>query len=86
MKYQFHNHFKKAYLKLPERVKKSVNDKLMSFSKDPSETSLNNHPLLGKYKRYRSINITGDYRAIYREIKEDEVIFVKLGTHSELYG
>jgi addiction module RelE/StbE family toxin len=85
MKYQFHNHFKKAYLKLPEKIKKSVNSKLMFFSKDSSESSLNNHPLSGKYRGYRSINITGDYRAIYREIKEDEVIFVKLGTHSELY-
>lgn len=86
MKYQFHNHFKKAYLKLPERIKKSVESRLMLFSKDSFEGSLNNHLLLGKYKGYRSINITGDYRAIYRERGEDEVIFVKLGTHSELYG
>lgn len=86
MKYRFHNHFKKAYSKLPEKIKKSVGSKLVLFSKDPSEASLNNHPLLGKYNRYRSINITGDYHAIYRYLNEDEVIFVKLGTHSELYG
>lgn len=86
MKYQFHNHFRKAYLKLPEKIKKSVNDKLTLFSNDPYGTFLSNHPLLGKYKGYRSINITGDYRAVYKELREDEVIFVKLGTHSELYG
>ena len=86
MKYQFHNHFKKAYLKLPERIKKSVESRLMLFSKGSFEISLNDHPLLGKYKGYRSINITGNYRAIYKELRGDEVIFVKLGTHSELYG
>jgi len=85
MKYQFHNHFKKAYLKLPEKIKKSVDGKLVLFSENPFETILSNHPLLGKYKGYRSINITGNYRAVYKELKEDKVIFVKLGTHSELY-
>lgn len=86
MKYQFHSRFKKVYLKLPEKIKKSVESRLMLFSRNPFEAPLNNHPLLGGYKGYRSINITGDYRAIYKELKKDEVVFVKLGTHSELYG
>ena len=86
MKYRFHNHFKKAYCKLPEKIRKLVDTKLMVFSKDAFNASLNNHPLLGKYKGYRSINITGDYRAVYKELREEEVIFVKVGTHSERYG
>ncbi|MBI2330404.1 type II toxin-antitoxin system mRNA interferase toxin, RelE/StbE family [Candidatus Daviesbacteria bacterium] len=45
---------------------------------------LNNHSLTGKYKGNRSINITGDWRAIYSEEK-DSVIFELLGTHSQLY-
>lgn len=86
MKYQFHDHFKKAYSKLPKKIKESVGSRLMLFSRSPFEVSLNNHPLLGGYKGYRSINITGSYRAIYKELKKDDVVFVKLGTHSELYG
>lgn len=86
MKYQFHNHFKKAYLKLPGKIQKTVDDKLFLFSKDPFAESLRNHFLMGKYKGYRSINITGDYRAVYKEMSKNKVIFVKLGTHSELYG
>ena len=86
MKYQFHNHFKKAYLKLPKKLQEAVDNRLLLFSKDQFASSLKNHLLVGKYKGYRSINITGDYRAFYKEISEDKVIFVKVGTHSELYG
>jgi len=86
MNYQFHNHFTKTYQKLTKKLRDTVDAKLFLFAKDPYSPSLNNHILIGKYKDYRSINITGDYRAIYKEISKDKVIFVKLGSHSELYG
>jgi len=86
MNYQFHNHFKKTYLKLPKKLKNTVDKKLLLFSENPHSSTLNNHTLIGKYKNYRSINITGDYRAIYKEISKYKVLFVKMGTHSELYG
>ncbi|PIP31366.1 hypothetical protein COX24_04015 [bacterium (Candidatus Gribaldobacteria) CG23_combo_of_CG06-09_8_20_14_all_37_87_8] len=47
---------------------------------------LNNHPLRGNYVDYRSINITGDLRAVFKLINENEAIFVRVGTHSELYS
>ena len=34
---------------------------------------------------YRSINISGDWRAVFEQ-NNDEVYFVTLGTHSQLYG
>jgi len=33
----------------------------------------------------RSINITGDLRVIYKKTKQS-VVFVTIGTHSNLYG
>lgn len=86
MQFRFHNHFKKTYSKLPKKLQKAVDNRLLMFAEAPFAISLKNHLLTGKYKNYRSINITGDYRALYKEMSEDEVIFVKLGTHSELYG
>lgn len=86
MNYQFHNHFKKTYQKLPKKLRDAVDTKLFLFAKNPYLASLNNHILIGKYKDYRSIKITGDYRAIYKEISKERVIFVKIGSHSELYG
>ncbi len=51
---------------------------------DPFNARLRNHPLLGKYNGYRSIDIRPDLRAVYKDYG-DEAIFVALGTHSQLY-
>lgn len=86
MKYHLHKSFVKSYRKLPKKLRKVVKEKLILFCEDLFIHELNNHALSGKYKGYRSINISGDYRAIYREIQKKEVVFVILGTHSQLYG
>ena len=54
------------------------------FLEDEFNPVLNNHSLRGKYQGYRSINITGDIRVIYKKEREI-VIFVTIGNHSELY-
>lgn len=43
---------------------------------------LRNHQLKGKYKGYRSIDVTDDVRALYLQ-KEHEAIFDAVGTHSQ---
>lgn len=58
------------------------------FRKNPYHPQLRNHPLSGKYSGYRSININGDWRAVYLVIEdsiETVVSFETLGTHSQLY-
>lgn len=70
------------------RIRKSFREKIAIFVKDPYDPQLNNHSLREPYQGYRSIDITADYRALYREaqIGEDTVAyFVALGTHEELY-
>jgi len=47
---------------------------------------LENHPLQGRYEGYRSINITGDLRAVFKQVRPDKYWFTKIGTHSELYS
>lgn len=70
------------------RIRKSVKDKLLVFSKSPNNSQLNNHQLKDEYRGCRSINITNDWRAIYEEVqisKEKVAYFIALGTHKELY-
>ncbi len=59
------------------------------FQTDPFHPFLHNHALKGMYKGYRSINVTGDWRALYMESRSasGEVIieFKLFGTHSQLY-
>ena len=83
----------KGYLKqlerAPGKIRNSVVERLEIFKKDRFHPLLNNHSLTGNYKGFRSINITGDWRAIYSETKDEKgnitVIFELLGTHSQLY-
>jgi len=51
----------------------------------PFDPVLHNHALQGRWKGYRSVNITGDYRLIYRELSPETIVFVTIDTHSNLY-
>ena len=63
---KYHRDFTKAYKKLPSNVKDKLKERLVLFEQDKFNPLLNNHSLKGKYLGLRSINITGDLRAIYR--------------------
>ena len=84
MKVYFSREFIKNLKKAPKRVKIAFKNRLEIFLKDPFDSRLRNHPLKGKLKGYRSINITGDWRALFKET-EDGVYFTVIGTHSQLY-
>lgn len=86
MKILFHKNIVKQAEKLDDKIKKQLAVKLKLFSLDPYNPALRNHPLTGDFKGYRSINITGDYRAIYEQEENDLNQFYEIGTHSELYG
>lgn len=75
--------------KVDIRIKKSVKKRILLFSKNPHDPKLNNHSLKREYEGHRSINITHDWRALYKEKQEGKDIvayFSLLGTHKELYG
>jgi addiction module RelE/StbE family toxin len=55
------------------------------FLVEPFHPSLRNHSLKDKYAGFRSIDVTGDWRALYRE-ETKRIIFVEIRTHKELYG
>lgn len=82
---RFHRDFDKQYKKLKVSEKKKTQERLLLFLQNPYHPVLNNHPLKGKYLDYRSINITGDLRAIYKLISDSEVIFIAVDSHSNLY-
>lgn len=85
MKIRLHKNFEKQYKKLQSGEKKKFKERRNLFLKNEFHPLLNNHPLRGKYKGYRSIQITGDLRAIYKWVSNNECIFVVIDTHSNLY-
>lgn len=79
--------FIKQLKKSPNKIRKQAGLRITEiFIKTPFHPTLNNHALTGEYGGCRSINITGDWRAIYTHINKDTVLFVDLGTHNQLYG
>lgn len=86
MKISFHRNFEKQYKRVRKKEQKKLQERLELFLKNPFNSRLCNHPLKGKYADYRSINIAGNIRAIYKFVSEDECIFVVVDTHSNLYS
>ena len=84
----FHKSFRKSLKKQPVRMQKQFSQKLLVFELDPFDPLLSNHALRGEHRGKRSINISGDVRALYvvYEQADDSVIFIDIGGHSELYG
>ena len=82
-----HKSFKKQLEKMTPKQRSAVKEKLGLFLFDPFHSRLNNHALKGKLLNYRSINITGDLRAIYKLSDDGQVaVFAMLGNHNQLYS
>ncbi len=81
-----HQSFKKKFRKLPPKIQQRFFERVELFLNDKFHPVLNNHSVAAAYPGWRSINITGDYRALYEEKDDDVVVFTKIGTHSELYS
>ena len=86
MKVSFHNRFNKSYKKCPVKIQKQFKKRLKLFLENPYNPLLENHALGGAWQDFRSINVTGDYRALYYHLTDDIVEFFSIDTHSNLYG
>jgi len=85
MSIRFHRNFEKQYKKLGDKEKKKFKQNINIFLNDEFNPILNNHPLKGKHKGYRSLNVTGDIRAVYKQEIKGKVIFIAINKHSNLY-
>jgi addiction module RelE/StbE family toxin len=80
----YHKDFTKGFKKLSPKIKEKFKDRLTLFEKDEFDPVLNNHSLKGKYLGYRSINVSGDIRAIFKRDFQS-ALFVAINKHSNLY-
>ena len=85
MKINYHKKFYKNFDKLPVKIREKFYERLKIFSQNQFNPALNNHALVGKYKGFRSIDITGDLRAIFEPVDKDISLFIMVDTHSNLY-
>lgn len=67
MDIQFHKNFKKRFKKIPAKVQAQFYERLDLFLSDKFDKTLNNHAVDKAYPDCRSINVSGDYRAIFKD-------------------
>lgn len=72
-----------------KKIKTAFEQTLEMFLEDPNHPSLRNHQLKEKLVGYRSIDISGDWRAVFKEKRTEKqriITFHMIGTHEDLYG
>lgn len=77
--------FKKAYKKRDQMIRTHCDERIRLFEQEPFHPLLDNHALHGKWQGYRSINVTGDFRAVFKQ-ENETITFVDIDTHHNLYG
>jgi len=80
--------FRKQWNKADVKIQRAFGKRIKLFKVDRQHPFLRNHALQGNWQGFRSINITGDWRAVFfeKKIRGNLVVtFVALGTHSQLY-
>jgi len=87
MKIDYHKNFFKQFSNLRKREQKRALEALKLFEKEPFAEILRNHPLKGKLSQFRSISAGDDIRLHYYEKEPNHVVvvFVAIGSHSQLY-
>lgn len=86
MQFEYSSAFRKRFRKLPVKIQAHVGKRLALLLHDEYHPLLRNHALHGEYVAYRSVNVGGDIRILYRKVDEDTYFLLAVGTHSELYS
>lgn len=86
MKVVRHPRFEKRITRLSPNIRVALAGRLELFLADPWHPLLNNHPLSGDRRGFRSINITGDWRLIYKPLDRETILLMEIDTHHNLYG
>ncbi|MCL2682263.1 MAG: type II toxin-antitoxin system mRNA interferase toxin, RelE/StbE family [Bacteroidales bacterium] len=87
MKIEYHKSFTKQFANLQRKEQLRTLETLKLFEKEPFSGSLRNHRLKGSLSQFRSISAGGNIRLHYYEKEPNHIIvvFVAIGSHSQLY-
>lgn len=85
MRYHTHSAFERQVKKIQKPLRARLWERLALLESDPVPELLHDHKLNPPFDGYRSINITGDLRLIYKRIDADTLYLRTLGTHHQLY-
>lgn len=85
MNVDFTKAFDKQFSRLSTKKQEQMRSIVALFLENPNAPSLRNHALKGEWSEYRSISVGGDLRLHFKIISANTIVFVAVGTHSQLY-
>jgi addiction module RelE/StbE family toxin len=83
-----HPDFKKAYKKRVANLSslaRKTEERIALFKQNQSHPILKDHRLVGKLGQYRAFSVTGNIRVVYQRLSPDNVVFMDIGTHNQVY-
>lgn len=88
MKTEFNSKFRKHYksrIVNNTKLLSRTEDRIRLFKLNPQNPILKDHQLTGDKKEFRAFWITGDIRIMYFPVSKQEVLFIDIGTHNQVY-
>ncbi len=75
----------KKLIKNQPDLNERIFDKIRLFSENQFEPSLKTHKLSGTLSNYWAFSIDYYYRIVFRFGKNNQVFFISIGSHDEVY-
>lgn len=85
---EYHKNFLKNYRKRVlhnSKLDRKFRKRLDIFIKNPNNSLLQDHRLVGEMKQYRAFSVTGDIRVVYMKL-DNLILLYDIGTHPQIYG
>jgi len=86
MRFFTHRVYERQVKKIPKVIHTKMWERIALMGTDEFNPLLNNHKLHHPYLGCSSINITGDWRLVYRKIDAECYQLRAVGTHHQLFG
>ncbi|MBU0619815.1 MAG: type II toxin-antitoxin system mRNA interferase toxin, RelE/StbE family [Patescibacteria group bacterium] len=78
---EYSRKFVKKFKKLPQHIVKIAIEKEKLFKNNPLHPSLRLHALHGNLQGSWSISLTSNYRIIFKQMNDDNIVFASIGKH-----
>lgn len=88
MKIRLHRLFEKSYktrISPTQKLVLQTEKRIVLFKANRQNSILKDHGLTGAKRGLRAFSIAGDIRIVYFPVSEDEVVFIDIGSHNQVY-
>jgi mRNA interferase YafQ len=85
----FNGQFKRDFRKVEKRgcdMEKMREIIALLTADAPLPERCKDHALKGRWVTYRDVHIAPDWILIYKKVGDDQIIFARTGTHSDLFA